>query len=159
MLDRRLQALDRLIAERKLQEAVAWGEQLCRDHADCLPAQLSLSEAYRQQGRFQAAREHAASAHDLNPDDEFARAQYARTLIPFADHQQHTGLDRHQKQNACGDKKRAGCNGRQIHGHADRNEEQPEQKAFEGFHLGFDFMAEFRIGHQYACHERSQAHR
>lgn len=88
MLDQRLQALDRLIAERKLQEAVAWGEQLCRDHADCLPAHLSLSEAYRQQGRFQAAREHAASAYDLNPDDEFARAQYARTLIPFADHQQ-----------------------------------------------------------------------
>ena len=88
MLDQRLQTLDRLIAEQKLQEAVLWGEQLCRDHADCLPAQLSLSEAYRQQGRFQAAREHAASAYDLNPDDEFARAQYARTLIPFADHQQ-----------------------------------------------------------------------
>jgi tetratricopeptide (TPR) repeat protein len=88
MLDQRLLALDRLIADRKLQEAVAWGEQLCRDHADCLPAHLSLSEAYRQQGRFKAAREHDASAYDLNPDDEFARAQYARTLIPFAYHQQ-----------------------------------------------------------------------
>jgi tetratricopeptide (TPR) repeat protein len=98
MLDQRLQALDRLIAERKLQEAVAWGEQLCRDHADCLPAQLSLSEAYRQQGRFQAAIEHAASAHDLNPDDEFARAQYARTLIPFADHQQIMLLLEQQRQ-------------------------------------------------------------
>ncbi len=98
MLDQHLQDLDRLIAERKLQEAVAWGEQLCRDHADCLPAHLSLSEAYRQQGRFQAAIEHAASAYDLNPDDEFARAQYARTLIPFADHQQIMLLLEQQRQ-------------------------------------------------------------
>jgi len=56
MLDQRLQTLDRLIAEQKLQEAVVWGEQLGRDYAACVPAQLSLSEAYRQQGRFRAAR-------------------------------------------------------------------------------------------------------
>ena len=88
MLDQRLQTLDRLIAEQKLQEAVVWGEQLCRDYADCVPAHLSLSEAYRQQGRFRAARERAATAYDLNPDDEFVRGQYARTLLAFADHYQ-----------------------------------------------------------------------
>ena len=87
MLDQRLQTLDRLIAERKLQEAVLWGEQLCRDYTNCVPAHLSLSEAYRQQGRFLAAKEQAAIAYDLNPDDEFVRGQYARTLMPFADHQ------------------------------------------------------------------------
>ena len=88
MLDQRLQTLDRLIAERKLQEAVEWGEQLCRDYAESVPAHLSLSEAYRQQGGFRAAREQAATAYDLNPDDEFARGQYARTLVAFADHYQ-----------------------------------------------------------------------
>ena len=88
MLDQRLQTLDRLIAEQKLQEAVVWGEQLCRDYEDCVPAHLSLSEAYRQQGRFRAAKDQAAIAYGLNPDDEFVRGQYARTLVAFADHYQ-----------------------------------------------------------------------
>lgn len=86
MLQRRLGMLDQLIANRQLQQAIVLGEQLRKEQPASVHACLSLSEAYRQLGQFTAARACAEIAYQLKPGDGFVCAQYARTLVPFADH-------------------------------------------------------------------------
>ncbi|MDP2282910.1 MAG: sulfotransferase, partial [Pseudohongiella sp.] len=85
-MQRRLEMLDQLIANRQLQQAIVLGEQLRKEQPASVHACLSLSEAYRQLGLFTAARACAEIAYQLESGDGFVCAQYARTLVPFADH-------------------------------------------------------------------------
>lgn len=78
--------LDRLIASRQLQQAIDLGEQLRIELPNSIHVCLSLSEAYRQRGQFNAAKECAAHAYQIESNDGFVCAQYARTLVPFADY-------------------------------------------------------------------------
>ena len=50
-------------------------------------------------------------------------------------------------------------NGGEIHPHADRNEEKPEQQSLERLDIGFDLMAKLGFGEEQTGQERTQGHR
>ena len=52
-----------------------------------------------------------------------------------------------------------GGNEPDVGGHADRNEEESEQKSLEGLDIRLKLVAEFAVGEHDACEERAERHR
>ncbi len=81
-----LMNLDGALNAGKLSLAIELGTSLVGQHPDSQHGWLSFSEACRLSGDTQKARDAAEKAWLLQPVALFAIAQYARCLIPYADH-------------------------------------------------------------------------
>ncbi|ALO45210.1 tetratricopeptide repeat-containing sulfotransferase family protein [Pseudohongiella spirulinae] len=85
-LNNQLADLDAALSAGQLALALEQGSRLVAEYPDSQHGWLSYSEACRLAGRTEAAREAARQAWQLAPQNLFAVAQYARCLMPYADH-------------------------------------------------------------------------
>ena len=75
-----------------------------------------------------------------------------------ADHDQHQRFQAQQHHQEKGDVTRVIQQQTQVHGHADRQEKQPQQQALEGLNVGFQLLPIGRVGQQHTRNKRTQAH-
>ena len=68
-------------------------------------------------------------------------------------------FDRNERDRQPEDGQRHRRQKRNVDGHADRHEKEPEQQALERLYVRFEFVAELRIGEQHAGKKGTQRHR
>lgn len=84
--DEKLNELDRMLAERKYEQAFQLSRKLTRDRPAVARGWLSRSEAARALGQQEEAVRASARAVELDSKSGLALAQYARCLLPGADY-------------------------------------------------------------------------
>jgi hypothetical protein len=96
------------------------------------------------------------STNANSPPEGEAAAGHGREPGHPPDAEQHGDLQQHEAQGEADDEPWLLERQPQVRRHADRDEEQAEEQAFERLDVGLEFVPEFAVGEQYSGEEGPQ---